>query len=299
MKYSETRVYKIACESQRLAQRVVPAYSNKFSKHTYTQDQHIAVLCIKAMISRRLRDTEELLVNMTHLCEMIGLTQVPDFTTMCRAMKRLRTKVLIVLLYLSACMLPTNGKASIDSTGFDNRHSSRHYVKRCKMKLGSMKTTFIVDTDTLAILNLHATVTRKHDSRIILPLVYKVLKRFRIKILPADKGYDDKAVREELRRLGIRPLIKHREFKPVDKANNKRMNSKDYHQRSMSECVNSMVKRKYDDTLYTKSYWDQCKEILIMAVVHNIERKMSFYCLIWLRIATRPIFINYVSDREI
>jgi len=219
---------------------------------------------------------------------MIGLTQVPDFTTMCRAMKRLKNKVLIVLLYLTASALPADGKASIDSTGFDNRHSSRHYVKRCKMMLGSMKTTFIVDTDTLAILAVHATVTRKHDSKIILPLVHKAYKKFRISVLPADKGYDDKGVRDKLRQLGIRPLIKHSEFKSIDKAHNKRVKKKDCGRRSLGETINSMVKRKYDDTLHTKGYWNQCKEILLMAVVHNIERKMSFYCLIWLRIATRP-----------
>lgn len=255
MKYSDTRIYKIACESQRLAQKVVPAYSNKFSKKTYTQDQHIAVLCIKTKIRQKLRETEEMLLHMPHLCDTIGLKKVPDFTTMCRVMKRLRNKVLIVLLYLSACLLPLSRNASIDSTGFDKRHSSKHYVKRCKMKLGSMKTTFIVDTDTLGILAVHTTVTRKHNSKIILPLVNKALKSFRITVLPADKGYDDKAVRDELRRMGIRPLIKHREYKPIDKANNKRMKSKDYHQRSMSKTVNSMLKRKYDDTLHTKSYW--------------------------------------------
>jgi len=298
MKYSDTRVYKIACEAQRLARKAVPAYSSKFSKKTYTQDQHVAILCVKARISRRLRDTEELLLNMPQVCEAIGLKQVPDFTTMCRAMKRLRNKVLIVLLYLTASVLPASGKASIDSTGFDNRHSSKHYVKRCRMKLGSMKTTFIVDTDTLSILPVHATVTRKHDSKIILPLVKKAGKTFRIAVLPADRGYDDKAVRDELRRMGTRPLIKHREFKPIDKAHNKRIKSKDYHQRSMSETVNSMLKRKYDDTLYTRSYWKQCKEIMLMAVVHNIERNISKISFIYWRMSTKlnfPLFLSILK----
>jgi len=293
MNYSETRIYKIAVESHKLAQKVVPAYSSKFSKKTYTQDQHIAVLCIKAKIRQKLRETEEMLIHTPHLCEAIGLSQVPDFTTMCRAMKRLRNKVLTVLLYLTASVLPVSGKASIDATGFDKRHSSKHYVKRCKMKLGSMKTTFIVDTSTLVILAVHATVTRKHDSKIILPLVHKALKSFRITVLPADKGYDDRTVRDELRQLGIRPLIKHREFKPVDKTNNRRMKSEDYHQRSMSETVNSMLKRKYDDTLHTKSYWNQYKEIMLMAVVHNIERNISYFCFIYWRIATKVTHLRY------
>ena len=292
MKYSETRIYKLGMESRRLAQKVVPAYSSKFSKKTFTQDQHVALLCIKVKIRQKLRETEDMLINMPHICESIGLTQVPDFTTLCKAMKRLKNKVLIVLLYLSASVLPASTKASIDATCFDKRHSSKHYVKRCKMKLGSMKTTFIVDTDTLAILAVHMTVTRKHDSKIILSLVKKARKTFRITVLPADKGYDDKAVRDELRRMGIRPLIKHREFKPIHKAQNKSMISKDYHQRSMSETVNSIVKRKYDDTLHTKSYWNQCKEILLMAVVHNIERNISKISFIYWRMSTKLLIPN-------
>jgi IS5 family transposase len=293
MKYSETSIYKLAKESRRLAQKVVPAYSSKFSKKTFTQDQHIAALCIKVKTRQKLRETEETLINMPMVCEAIGLKQVPDYTTMCKAMKRLRNKVLIVLLYLSASVMPSSGKASIDATGFDKRHSSKHYVKRCKMKLGSMKTTFIVDTETLGILTVHATVTRKHDSKIILPLVRKARKAFKITVLPADKGYDDKFVRDELRRMGIRPLIKHREFKPIDKAHNARMKKKDCGRRSLSETTNSMLKRKYDDTLHTKSYWNQCKEILLMAVVHNIERKINKISLIYLRMSTKlliPIF---------
>lgn len=292
MKYSETRIYKLARETQKLAQEVVPPYSSKFSKKTYTQDQHLAILCIKTKAGRKYRDTEELLVNMPRVQEALGLDQVPDYSTMCRAMKRLRSKVLIVLLYLTACLLPPSGKAAIDSTGFDKRHSSRHYVQRCNMKLGSMKTTFIVDTDTLAILAVHATVTRKHDTKIILPMTRKARKKFEIKVLPGDKGFDDRGVREELREMGIRPLIKHREFRPIDKAHNARMNSGDYHQRSMTETVNSMLKRKYDDTLYTKGYWNQYKEILLMAVVHNIERKMDEICVICWRIATKLKLLN-------
>lgn len=287
MKYSETSIYKLACQAQRLAQKVVPAYSSKFSKKTFTQDQHVALLCIKVKIRQKLRKTEEMITNMPYLCEALGLNHAPDFTTICKAMKRLRNKVLIVLLYLSASVLPSSGKASIDATGFDKRHSSKHYVKRCRMKLGSMKTMFIVDTDTLAILVAHMTVTRRHDSKIILPLVKKARKGFRITVLPADKGYDDKAIRDELRRMGIRPLIKHREFRAIHKAHNARMKKKDYGKRSLSETVNSMVKRKYDDTLHTRNYWNQCKEILLMAVVHNIERNISKISFIYRRMSTK------------
>jgi len=290
MKYSDTRIYKLAKESQRLAQRVVPPYSSKFSKRTYTQDQHIAILCVRVKARQKLRDMEELLINMPDVQQVLGLSRVPDYSTMCRAMKRLRTKILSVLLYLTACVFPSQGKASIDATGFDKRHSSKHYVRRCKMILGSMKTTFIIDTDSLAILGVHMTVTRKHDTQIILPLFHKVLKSFRIRVLPADKGYDDQKVRDELRKFGVRPLIKHREYGSLDKAHNARMKKEDCGQRSKSETVNSVIKRKYDDTLHTRSYWNQCKEILLMAVVHNMEKGMNIVTVIYWRISTKLCF---------
>jgi len=55
MEYSESRTYKIAVESQKLARKAVPAYSSKFSKKTYTQDQHVAVLCVKTKMRQKLR----------------------------------------------------------------------------------------------------------------------------------------------------------------------------------------------------------------------------------------------------
>jgi len=285
MEYSETRIYKLSLEAQRLAKKVVPKYSSKFSKKTYTQDQHIAVLCIKAKVTKKFYETEEALSNMPMVCEAIGLKQVSDYTTMRKAMGRLKTKVLIVLLYLSACLLPCTGNTSIDATGFDRRHNSKHYVKRCKILIKSMKVTFLIDTKQLTILGLHITSTRKHDTQIVMPLVNRAVESFLIKVLTADKGYDDKKIRDNLRLMGIRPLIRHREFKPIDIAHNARMKNKDYNQRVKNETVNSMIKRKYSDTLCTKTFWKQVKEVLFMAVVHNIERKLS---VIYLRISIEP-----------
>jgi len=61
--------------------------------------------------------------------------------------------------------------------------------------------------------------------------------------LAADKGYDKKALRTVLRDLDIRPLIKHRIFAAYDRAHNARIDDDRYNQRSMTETVNSAVKR--------------------------------------------------------
>ena len=101
MKYSETKVYKIAKESLKIAEKTVPPYSSKYSKKTYTQHQHIAVLFAMTKIGKDLRETEEALCNMPYLCDMIGLESVQDFTTICRKRKQLSAKFFLVMLYLS------------------------------------------------------------------------------------------------------------------------------------------------------------------------------------------------------
>jgi len=189
-----------------------------------------------------------LLALMPLLCEAFGLEQVPDHSTMCKVFHRLQPAFLVFLLLLTGHLLPSSGRAAVDATGFDRRHSSKHYVRRCKITLKSMKVTFLVDTHTLLILGIHITATRRHDTKIVLPLVEKTLQNFPIDVLAGDKGYDDQHVRDTLRLMGIRPLLKHRIFTSLDKAHNARMKQEDYHQRSKIETVNSMIKRRYTDT---------------------------------------------------
>jgi len=49
--------------------------------------------------------------------------------------------------------------------------------------------------------------------------------------------------RDALRAEGVRPLIKHRLFARYDHAHNARIESERYHQRSICETVNSVIKR--------------------------------------------------------
>ena len=287
MEFNETGLFKFASHAYRLSKRVVKPYRSRFSKKTYTQHQHLAILLLKAKTNTKFYELEEFLVLSPILKEALELHQVPDHTTMCRALQRLKPLVFQLLLVLSGGLRPASGKLAVDSTGFDRRHASKHYVKRATMTLSSMKTTYAVDTDTLAILGVHTTVTRKHDSQIILPLIEKVVENFPVKVCCADRGYDSKHVRDELHKAGVRPLIKHREFKPIHKAHNTRMKKEDYNQRVMTETDNSSIKRKYGDTLTTKTYWRQTRETLIKAITHNLDRYINKTILAYARIAIK------------
>ena len=122
------------------------------------------------------------------------------------------------------------------------RRSSRDPTKRTKLTIPQLKVTLLVDTRANAILDLHVTTTRKHDSQIAPSLIKRNAENVAIRL--GDKGYDDQKVRAVARDAGVRPLIKHREFSSLHKAWNARLDADLYGQRSQNETVNSSLIRK-------------------------------------------------------
>lgn len=259
--------------------RNVPEYSSKYSRKDYTLQQHVAMLCLKIKMKQKYREFVDMLSNMPYACEIIGLDDIPHYTTLDKVFLKLRNLILAILLTASAGK-QKNINATIDATGFDRRYASKQYLNRCGMHIKSMKTTILVNVDNQNIIDVHCTTTKKHDSKIVLPFT----EEHKLKSLCADMGYDDKKVRDALRMRGIRPLIPHRDFNSTDKVNNAKFNQKDLHKRSLSETVNSVIKRKYSDTLFSKNWRTQFKEIKLMAIVYNIERNLVIY----LSISTKP-----------
>ncbi len=56
---------------------------------------------------------------------------------------------------------------------------------------------------------------------------------------------------DKLREEDVRPLIKHREFRPIDNA---RISGPLYRQRSMCETVFSTIKRRLGDEVRARTY---------------------------------------------
>jgi IS5 family transposase len=168
--------------------------------------------------------------------------------------------------------LPLNGVTGIDASGFERAHASTHYTKRTNLTIQQLKTTLLVDTATNAILDVHVTTTRKHDTQI----APQVVKRNgqSIAVLTGDKGYDDQKLRRLAHDHDIRPLIKHREFTSLDKAWNARLDSDLYHRRNMNETVNATIKQKFGAFVRSRRWWKQFRELVITCVVHNLERSL-------------------------
>lgn len=183
-----------------------------------------------------------------------------------------------VLLNISVADLPLNGVIGIDASGFERAHASVHYTKGTNLTIQQLKTTLLVDTATNAVLDIHVTMTRKHDTQIA-PRVVKrnadSIDANSIEVLTGDKGYDDQKVRQLARDYDARPLIKHRECTSLHNAWNARLDNDLYNRRNMNETVNVAIKQKFGAFVRSRVWWKQFHELVIKCVVHNVERAFA------------------------
>ena len=268
----KSQILRFTEKAIHLASRAVSRYSSKFSKQRYTLHQHIVLLCLKVRKDTTYRTLLDELIEMPRIRDAINLTELPVPSTLFKAFDRLDMAVWRVLLNLSVSLLPTNGVAAIDASGFDRTHVSKHYTERAKLTIQQLKVTLLVDTRSNAILDLHITTTRKHDTQITPSLINR--NATEVDVLLGDKGYDDQQIRAMARENGIRPLIKHREFSSLQKAWNARLDTELYGQRSQSETVNSRLKRKYGVFVRSRRWWKQFREFALVCLVHNLDRAL-------------------------
>src|ERR1700730_9531041 len=72
-----------------VSRAVLPRYRSRFSKHQFTQPQLLAVLCLMRYEDWTFREAEVRLGEHRELRQSLGLTSVPDFTTLYRFLQRL------------------------------------------------------------------------------------------------------------------------------------------------------------------------------------------------------------------
>lgn len=76
---------------------------------------------------------------------------------------------------------------------------------------------------------------------------------------------------DKLREEDVRPLIKYREFQPIDYAHKARIDVPRYHQRAMCETGFSTTRRTLGDTVRSRTLYSEYRELILMCVVHNIK----------------------------
>jgi len=235
----------------------------------------VSLHCLRVYLETSYRETLDLLSEVPHILGEIGLktADLPHHSTLVKWFDRIKTALWRVLLRLSAQLHEPSGHAAIDATFFDRANASKNYCRRTNYRVQTLKTTALVDIESQAILDVHRTTEKRHDTQ----LSWQVALRNAgdLASLAADKGYDWMDLREKLREEEVRPLIKHREFRPIDPRVVRVISGPRYRQRAVCETVFSTIKRTLGNTVRTRSWYSEFRELVLMCAVHNIKQSLN------------------------
>jgi len=170
----------------------------------------IAFILLHAELDKDFRETEAWFNDSRAIREELNIDKSPDHTTLCRWEQQVDMRELRSLLRHSAEQAGWSGTAAIDASGFQRDQTSYHYRNRAGFSFHKLKTTILVDTESLAIKDVHfsrrsASGTDTSACRSIGATPKTCKSSF------ADANYSWSDLREECRAGATRPLIKHRE----------------------------------------------------------------------------------------
>jgi len=245
----------------------VPAVAD--GDNGYAKSTKIALLLLKEEINKPLRRLEDYLNEMPGILGMFDLEKSPDYTSFSVWDDEFPMKELRRLLRASAEQAGLSGTASIDASGFQRDQASSHYRNRVGYSFNAMKTTLLVDTESLAIMDAHFTTKKAYDGHIGLQVFRRNAED--LQALLADKMYSWSDLRETCRDRSTRPVIKHCEQNALKKAHNARIDDDVYNQRSMSETVFAMLKDDGDE-ISSRNWPCQFRELTRKCIVHNLEQ---------------------------
>lgn len=193
----ESTVAQVARLALRLAGRHMSAYSCLKSRHDFTQPQLMACLVLRAYWRATYRDVVDQLKASSELREALGLTKVPNYSTLCKFASREGTMDVLdgMLASLSSEMereeSSTCSEAAMDATGLETTSASAHYQSRCGHKRrGYLKLSVVVMLGSLVPGAMDFDTGPSNDKRSARRLLPKARDALQPDLLYADAGYD-------------------------------------------------------------------------------------------------------------
>jgi hypothetical protein len=270
-------------------------YAHKFSPKKYTQPQLFACLVLKVFFKTDYRGIAQLLTDLTDLRGALELRQVPHFTTLqkaCRRLLRLRRADRLLSITVRRLLGRRHRVrlAAFDSTGLECGRRSHYYVRRRASgdtkaqkirysRFAKLEAAFECRTHLLI-----AAIPRRGpavDTDRFVPLLDEALRRVKLSTVLADAGYDSEPNHAYARdQRGVRSVIPAKIGRPTHKLPTgryrRRMKQRlnkhycAYGQRWQAETGFSMIKRRLGSYVRGHTYWSQCRDLLLLALTYNI-----------------------------
>lgn len=282
MKTRESRYVTVARIAYHLTQEALPRYSHPKSPHHFRLPQLAACVLLMYYLDLSYRDMEEWLLASEQVCQALELSRIPDHTTLQRTYQKLRR---LDFEKMKNQLLDENGVdeegIASDSTGFSPGQASLYYQTRTgRLYQRWAKGVYAVGTGSQFILAWRSGWGPGSDVA-YLPGLRRDARRYghyqgrrKAWVMMADSGFDGQSVRDDdlvppVRRGGnlLHPERKAR----ADLVSQARLDGL-FGQRWKTETVNSVIKRKFGDTIRSRKRSLQRREPIIKGLVYNIHR---------------------------
>lgn len=290
---------RVAREAFGIGDRMLPLYGHRFSPHVYTQPQLFVCLVLKTFFKTDYRGICAILEDMPELCDLLQLKSVPHFTTLQKAAQRLLTVPQVrrllgqtVWRFFKRRSLPRQrrvDRVALDSTGLELGQRSAYYVRRRNGSAKHWQTVAYsrfakleaaVDCRTHLLLAVLVGRGPRPDVNRFVPLLDATLANVQPRIVLADAGYDSESNHRYAREChGVRSYMPAKHGRPTTKPLSgryrrqmkQRLNKHygGYGQRWQVETGISMLKRRISPLVHARTYWTQCRELLLIALTYN------------------------------
>jgi len=270
---------------------VLPAYSGKYSKHTFTQPQLMTVLCLMRFEDWTFREAEVRLAEHSDLRAALGLERVPDHTTLYRFMRRVTDEMLDeVLIAVAQRLVPRRrgrrrktAVAAVDATGLAPGSVSTFFINRRTDRGEGLpwrhwcKWTIVVDVLRRCVLAQAARQGPYNDCATLRPLVSAAHEVTPVGLVLADAEFDSERnhlhVRDVIGADSVIPAKRGKadwKLKGVRAQMRRRFPRRRYSQRAQVESVFSVVKRKLSAKAPGRSAETQRTQAMLLGVAYNI-----------------------------
>lgn len=257
----------------------LPLHFNKTGNKEFTNYQRFSIIILFVRSKKSLRDFIDELEE-SKWVSYLGLKKIPQKSTLHDWLKIFSMKI---IRKISKVLLPKKIElTSIDGTGFDSWKRSRQYAH----KIGDpympyAKVDLFIDVKTLSIIDFSLINKKVHDVKV----AEQIFNRNSINgfTILADKGYDSEPLHEIVRNKGalmyapVRKMNKKglKDRKPSGRYRRICMNLPDFiGLRSLSESVNSSLKRRQITALKSRKITMKQREFGWHVILYNIRRKL-------------------------
>jgi hypothetical protein len=304
---AEVGLLAFARTALEVSRAVLPPYRTRFSKHQFTQPQLLAIVCLMRYEDWTFREAEVRLSEHRELRQILGLSRVPDFTTLHRFLQRLEGQSIdravgetVRRMRCGRGRCHRRARVAVDGTGLAQGAVSTFFVRRLHHHGQKplpwrhwLKWLVVADLDQQLLLSQSARRGPWNDCASLPAVVEAASRQTRIGLVLADAEFDSERNHTYIRRhLGARSVIPAKRGKKTWRVRGVRAEMrrafprKLYRRRALVETLISSVKRKLSARAPGRSLRMQIRQALLLGLSFNLYR-LKHRCL-FLRMSTEP-----------